>query len=91
MSTLQRIRRKILDEAFALSAHALNDKLPLLGLEREDVIRAMLNGRIERQDVDDPRGTVYHVVGQVETDFLIEMPCRFSSTGVLIIITVYRY
>jgi hypothetical protein len=90
MSVIGRIQQKIRSGQYILSEHLINDKLPLLGLEREDIVHALLTGVVESKDTSDPRGTVYYVQSAARNGLVIEIPCRFSSTGKLIVITVYE-
>jgi hypothetical protein len=84
----QRIRRAIREDKYEFSAHALeemdNDNLTEAGVRR-----ILLNGQIEAELTDDPRGSrsiVRDVIHSVE----VEVVCRFlPASGLLRIITVY--
>ena len=89
MSTIQRIRRKILDREYYLSAHAEDEMLDD-GLERLDVENAILTGEIEKNMTEDVRGTRYRIEGMAKDGRKIHVVCRFKEDGNLIIITVYE-
>ena len=88
MALLQRIRQKILDQAYYISTHA-EEKLDADDFVREDVEHAILHGLIESRQKDDPRGTRYRVVGPALNGRAIGVVSRFDELGDLIIITVY--
>ena len=88
MSTLQRIRQKIIDRAYYLSSHAEEELLDD-GLERQDIEHAILKGRIEKTLTEDSRGTRYRVEGPARNRRLVHVVCRFKEDANLIIITVY--
>lgn len=88
MTTLQRIRQKIVDKDYYLSVHAEEEMFDD-GLERSDVVYAILNGRIEKKLTEDIRGTRYRIEGPAKDERLIHVVCRFKEEGNLIIITVY--
>jgi len=63
MSTLQRIRQKIIDREYYLSTHAEEELLDD-ELERQDIEHAILHGRIEKKMTEDRRGTRYRMKDQ---------------------------
>ena len=85
---LQKIRQKIVDREYYLSAHA-EEEMWADGLEREDVERAVLKGRIEKKLTQDARGTRYRIEGSTVHGGLIHVVCRFNEESELLIITVY--
>ena len=91
MSIIARIRRKILSGQIVFSQHVLNDKLVQFDLEQEDLLEAMLAGKVEWRGTDDPRGTVYHVACETADGLFIDVRCRFTSIQHLLIITFDEY
>lgn len=90
MTTIQRIRQKILNSEFVFSVHTLLDKLSELNWTTEDVINGILNGEIIEKLTGDPRGTRYVILGSAIDDREIEIVCRFRADRKLIIITAYE-
>jgi hypothetical protein len=88
MSVLERIRRKVRDRRHYLSQHAEDEMLDD-DLERADVERAILRGRIDKKLTQDPRGTRYRLIGPATDGRGVVVVCRFQETTDLIIITVY--
>ena len=88
MAILQRLRKKIIDRAYYLSAHA-EEEMWDDSLERRDVENAILNGRIEKRLSKDPRGVRYRMEGPAVDGRLIHVVCRLDSERTLRIITVY--
>ena len=88
MTRIQRIRQKILDRAYYLSAHAEVEML-YDRLERRDIENAILKGRIQRKLSEDIRGVRYRIEGPAEDGRSIHVMCRFKETAILIIITAY--
>jgi len=88
MSTLGRIRRKILDGDYFVTAHMSEVSMPNDGLVTEDVENAILKGWVASKMTGDPAGTRYMVRGPALDGTEIEVVCRFSS-GDLVLITVY--
>lgn len=88
MSTIKKIRQKIIDRDYYLSSHAEEEMLDD-ELERVDVENAILKGRIEKKLTEDIRGTRYRIEGPAQDERLIHVICRFKEDANLIIITVY--
>ena len=88
MSTLKKIRQKIIDRDYYLSSHAEEEMLDD-ELERMDVENAVFKGRIEKKLTEDVRGTRYRIEGPSRDGRLIHVICRFREDSNLIIITVY--
>jgi len=88
MTRIQKIRQKILDRAYYLSAHA-EDELLDDGLERSDVENAILKGRVQKKLSEDVRGVRYRIEGPAKDGRRIHVVCRFKEDANLIIITVY--
>ncbi len=88
MGLLQKIRQKIVGREYYLSAHA-EEEMWADGLERKDVERASLKGRIEKKLTQDVRGTRYRMEGSTVDGKLIHVICRFSEKSELLIITAY--
>ena len=73
-----------------MSAHAMEemaeDMLTIL-----DVESAILNGKVNRIEKDDPRGTKYVIVGTaLDQQTPVGVVIRFASSGRTLIITVYE-
>jgi len=88
MTTIQRIRQKILDREYYVSSHAEEEMLDD-DLERADVENAILKGYIEKKMTQDIRGTRYRLEGPAVNGRLIHVICRFRENADLVIITVY--
>ncbi len=88
MTTLQRIRNKIIKRNYYISSHAEEEMLDD-NLERLDIEHVILNGTIEKKMTADSRGTRYRIEGITPNGKLIHTICRFKSDSNLIIITVY--
>lgn len=88
MSTIQKIRQKIIERKYYLSAHA-EEEMADDNLEREDVENAILKGKVEKKLTHDIRGTRYRIEGLSKDGRPVHVICRFKEDGFLIIITVY--
>ncbi len=88
MTTIQRIRKKIIDRKYYLSSYA-EEQLLDDELERIDIENAILIGRLEKKLTEDMRGTRYRIEGPALDGRLIYVICRFRDEANLIIITVY--
>ena len=88
MTILSRIRQKVIDREYYLSAHA-EEEMVEDHLERKDVENAILRGEIDKKMTHDVRGTRYRIAGPAEDGRLVHVLCRFKEVGGLIIITVY--
>jgi len=88
MSTLSKIRQRVIDRDYFLSAHA-EEEMADDRLERRDIENAILKGRINRRLTHDVRGTRYRIAGPAEDGRPVHVVCRFSQVAGLIIITVY--
>jgi hypothetical protein len=88
MKDLQRIRQKIIDRDYFISAHA-EEEMVDDELERADIEYAILHGRIEKKLTEDIRGTRYRIEGPARDGRIIHVVCRFQILGNLIIITAY--
>ncbi len=88
MSTIQRIRQKVIRKDYYLSWHAEEEMLDDY-LARNDIENAILKGRIERKLTKDIRGTRYRIEGPARDGRVIHVICRFKEDRNLIIITAY--
>lgn len=88
MTDLQRIRQLVIDRRYYLSAHA-EEEMWADGLERPDLERCILAGRIEKRMTRDVRGKRYRIEGPATDRRLIHVVCRFHEVRDLVIITVY--
>ena len=89
MTTLSRIRQKVIDRDYYLSSHA-EEEMADDKLERKDIENAILRGKIDKRMTRDLRGTRYRIAGPSEDGRLVRVVCRFKEAGSLIIITVYK-
>jgi len=88
MTTLSRIRQKVVDRDYYLSSHA-EEEMADDRLERKDIENAILRGKVDKRMTRDMRGTRYRIAGPAEDGRLVHIVCRFKEVGGLIIITVY--
>ena len=88
MTTLSRIRQKVIDRDYYLSSHA-EEEMADDRLERKDVENVILRGKVDKRMTRDVRGTRYRIAGPAEDGRLVHVVCRFKAVGGLIIITVY--
>jgi len=88
VSVLQRIRQLVIDRRYYLSSHA-EEEMWADGLERPDIERSILRGRIEKKMTRDIRGTRYRIEGPARDGRLIHVIYRFQEVKDLLIITVY--
>ena len=87
---LRRIQAAIAQGQYDLTAHALGE-MAEDGFEGWDVEAAILNGALYERQRDDPRGIRYVVAGwSADREARAAVVCRFTETGRLLIITVYR-
>ena len=87
---LERIRDKIRSNDYDFSKHA-HDEMNEDRLHTADAEQAILTGRIERAEKDDPRGTKYVILG-VGADGVTPVGTvgRFDEAGYYLILTVYK-
>jgi len=88
MTTIQKIRQKVIDREYYLSSHAEEEMLDD-NLERIDIENAILKGSIKRKMTQDIRGTRYRLEGPAMDGRLIHVICRFRENANMILITVY--
>lgn len=88
MPIIHRIRERVIDRDYFLSAHA-EEEMWADDLERLDVENALLKGRIERRMTRDPRGARYRIEGPAIDGRLLHVVCRFDRSSALLLITVY--
>jgi hypothetical protein len=88
MGDLQRIRQLVIARRYYFSAHA-EDEMWADGLERLDIERCILRGRIEKRMTEDVRGTRYRIEGPARDERLVHVICRYHEVEDLLIITVY--
>jgi len=88
MTTLSRIRQKVIDRQYYLSTHA-ERKMAADDLERRVVENTILRGKIDKKMTRDVRGARHRIAGPAEDGRLAHVVCRCRDVGGLIIITVY--
>lgn len=88
MSILQRLKQKIIDRDYYLSAHA-EEELRNDRLHRSDLESAICKAIDCRKQRDDPQGPKYRLLGPANDGRLINVICRFDSKAQLIIITTF--
>ena len=87
--SIRRIRLAVRQGRYAFSVHALEEMDDDRLLE-SDVNDVVMRGKIVAKLTDDPRGTRFVVRGTtVDGETEVEVVCRFLSSGILRIITVY--
>ncbi|MEW6608633.1 MAG: DUF4258 domain-containing protein [bacterium] len=89
MSIIEKIRQKVRNRDYYLSAHA-EEEMAEDSFERRDVENVILQGFIQKKLTHDTRGTRYRVEGPAMDGRFLHVLCRFKETGPLIIITVYE-
>ena len=78
------------DGRYDMTAHAA-EEMAEDDLDIVDVERAVLTGRVERMERDDPRGRKFVIVGTAtESTVQAGVVGRFSRADWFLIITVYR-
>ena len=65
MTTLSRIRQKVIDRDYYLSSHA-EEEMADDRLERKDIENAILRGKVDKRMTRDERGTRYRIAGPAE-------------------------
>ena len=88
MTTLSRIRQKVVDRDYYLSSHA-EEEMADDRLERKDIENAIIRGKVDKRMTRDVRGTRYRIAGPAEDGRLVHVVCRFKEVGDLMIITMY--
>ena len=88
--TIEKICNTIKSGNYDMTYHAVEetaeDKLGICDIES-----AILNGKIIKQEKDDPRGTKFIIKGMgADQSTPIGVVDRFKETGVFLIITVYK-
>jgi hypothetical protein len=87
---IDRIRERVRLHQYDMSAHAMEEMAEDF-LTIEDVEEAVLNGRVNRVETDDPRGTRYIIVGTaIDRQTPVGVVGRFASNGRYLVITVYE-
>jgi hypothetical protein len=87
---IDRIRERVRLRQYDMSAHAMEEMAEDF-LTIEDVEEAVLNGRVNRVETDDPRGTRYIIVGTaIDRQTPVDVVGRFASNGRYLVITVYE-
>jgi hypothetical protein len=88
MDELHRIQQAIRKQKYRISIHA-NEELADDLLEAADIEHIILTGNIAHRFTDDPRGTRYEVLGETSDYRRVYVVCRFTLSGILLIITTY--
>lgn len=88
MQILNRIKQAVLEQKYRISAHA-NEEMSDDSLEASDIENIVLTGNIVRKYTHDPRGTRYKIAGSAKSGLHSNVVCRFLSSGILLIITVF--
>jgi len=88
MTTLSRIRQKVVDRDYYLSSHA-EEEMADDRIERKDIENAIIRGKVDKRMTRDVRGTRYRIAGPAQDGRLVHVVCRFKEVGDLMIITVY--
>ncbi len=88
MNILNRVRQKIREEAYKITAHA-NEEMSKDSLIAIDIENAILTDQIRKRFKKDPRGVRYEIIGKSLDGRNIGIICRILPSGKLLIITVY--
>lgn len=88
MDTLQRIRQAVREQRYRISSHA-NDEMADDFLLAADIESIILTGAVAQKFTRDERGRRYAVLGNTVDGRQAYVVCRFSLSGVLLIITAY--
>jgi hypothetical protein len=89
-STLERIRQRIQQGQYDMTAHAM-DEMAEDDLDIVDIECSILNGTVVRIDRHDPRGTKYVVKGiAFDETTPVGTAGRFTSLARYLIITAYK-
>jgi hypothetical protein len=89
---IDRIREAVLAGRFRLSDHAI-EELDADGLHVVDVESVLLSGQIVREEpaMPDRPGPRYPVRGNAtDLNAIVAVVCRFATTDLLLVITVYE-
>lgn len=87
--SIRRIRLALKEGRYEYSVHALEEMDEDL-LADSDVYEATMKGKVVARLTGDPRGTRFVVRGlAVDKQTRVEVVCRFLSSAILRIITVY--
>ena len=87
--SIRRIRLALKEGRYEYSIHAL-EEMDEDQLADSDVYEATMKGKIVARLTGDPRGTRFVVRGlAVDKETGVEVVCRFLSSAILRIITVY--
>jgi Domain of unknown function (DUF4258) len=90
MTTLiEEIRRKIANDEFEFSKHAV-DKLLLRGIRIQEIREAVASGQLIEDYPDDKYGASCLVAGVTNTNRPIHIQCSYPSGSLIKIITVYE-
>ncbi len=89
MKTIERIRRKFLDNQYEFAIPHFFEEMADDDLEFSDIETIISNGYIRRKFTHDPRGTRYEIAGVSLDGRNIAVVCRLKSTGKLLLITTY--
>ena len=89
-SRLERIREKIRLQQYDMTVHAV-EEMAEDNLDITDMEHAVLTGRIERIERDDPRGNKYVIEGMaIDRVATVGVVGRFTGSDRYLIITVYE-
>jgi len=87
--TLERIQECIRAGKYDLTSHAF-DEMAEDALSLLDVEQSILSGKIDKMEIDDPRGTKYIIHGTGSSPFIkVATVGRFVPDNSYLIITVY--
>jgi hypothetical protein len=72
MTTLSKIRQKVIDRDYYLSSQA-EEEMTDVRLERKDIENAILRGKVDKRMTRDVRGTRYRIAGPAEDGRLVHV------------------
>lgn len=85
---LSQMRQAIREQRYRISSHA-NEEMSEDNLVMDDIENIILTGQVAQKFTHDPRGIRYEIAGKAIDGRRACVVCRFLSSNVLLIITVY--
>jgi Domain of unknown function (DUF4258) len=84
------IREKVRNREYEFALPHFFEEMANDDLAFDDIENAIMNGTINRDLKDDPRGTRYEVVGTAVDGRIVAVICRIKETGKLLFITTWE-
>ncbi|WP_292768848.1 DUF4258 domain-containing protein [Nostoc sp. NOS(2021)] len=86
---LAEIRRKIADDQFEFSKHAVDQSI-LRGIHLQEIKQAIANGQVIEDYPDDKYGPTCLISGLTQANRPLHVQCSYPSRSLIKIITVYE-